>query len=59
MAACAQRCIILADHAKIGQHSRLSYAATSEIATVVTDTRAKALPALAQLRQAGCEIVLA
>lgn len=55
----AGRVILMADHSKIGQVSRVSYLATGAIGTLVTDSRARGKPALAALREAGCPVVLA
>lgn len=55
----AQQLIVLADHSKIGQTSRVTYAKLSEVGTLVTDAAAEALPALAALKAAGCPVVLA
>mgnify|MGYP001964255622 len=59
MTAQARRVVILADHSKIGQHSRLTYRSLADIDAVITDARARTLPALAEMRAAGAEVVLA
>ncbi len=55
----AQQLVILADHSKIGQASRVAYARADEIDTLVTNTAASGLPELAALRAAGCRVMLA
>jgi DeoR/GlpR family transcriptional regulator of sugar metabolism len=55
----AQQTVILADHSKIGQRSRTSFCPVQGITRVITDRRANTLPALAALREAGCEVTLA
>lgn len=59
MALRSQRVILLADHSKIGQVSRVSYVTTSRVGTLVTDSGAGKLPGLIALRKAGCPVVLA
>lgn len=57
MAAHAERVLILADHSKIGQTSRVAFCPLDRIDTLVTDPRAVDLPALADLR-AQVDIVI-
>jgi DeoR/GlpR family transcriptional regulator of sugar metabolism len=57
MAEQAQQLVLLADHAKIGQASRVTYARTTDIDVVVTDAKARELPGLSALRKA-CERVI-
>lgn len=57
MAEQAQQLVLLADHAKIGQASRVTYASTEDIDAIVTDAKARTLPALVPLRKA-CERLL-
>ena len=57
MAEQAQQLVLLADHAKIGQASRVTYARTEDIDAIVTDAKARTLPALVPLRKA-CERLL-
>lgn len=59
MAGQAQRLILLADHSKIGQVSRVVYAGLPDIDTLITDTGARALPDLAALQAAGAQVVVA
>ena len=59
MAQQSEAVVILADYSKIGQSSRVSYVKTAGIATLVTDVRARGLPALAALQRAGVRVVLA
>ncbi|MFT4191154.1 MAG: DeoR/GlpR family DNA-binding transcription regulator [Comamonas sp.] len=59
MAQRAAKRIILADHSKIGQSSRVVYAGPGDIDVVVTDAAARALPALEELQQTRCEVLLA
>jgi DeoR family fructose operon transcriptional repressor len=59
MAEQAQQLILLADHAKIGQASRVSYARAADIGVVVTDAKARDLPGMAALRKACERVVLA
>ncbi|MDY0744624.1 DeoR/GlpR family DNA-binding transcription regulator [Paucibacter sp. R3-3] len=59
MAAQAQRVVILADHSKLGQASRVAYARPAEIGTVVTDARARGTPALAALRKSCGQVIVA
>jgi DeoR/GlpR family transcriptional regulator of sugar metabolism len=59
MVAQAQHTVILADHNKIGQRSRTSFCPVDSIYQLITDKRARALPALAALKEAGCKVVLA
>jgi DeoR family fructose operon transcriptional repressor len=58
MAEQAQQVVILADHAKIGQASRVSYLRSADIDTVITDAKARELPGLALLRKACKRVVL-
>lgn len=55
----AQNTVILADHSKIGQRSRTSFCPVGGIFQLITDKRARGLPALAALKDAGCKVVLA
>ncbi|HYP71684.1 MAG TPA: DeoR/GlpR family DNA-binding transcription regulator [Variovorax sp.] len=59
MVASARRCVILADHGKIGQRSRIAYASLAAIDTVVTDSGARGRPGLAELEESNCRIVFA
>lgn len=59
MVASAKRCVILADHSKIGQRSRIAYAGLQAIDTVVTDGGSRQLPGLEELQRAGCRITFA
>ncbi|MEF7616083.1 DeoR/GlpR family DNA-binding transcription regulator [Aquincola sp. MAHUQ-54] len=59
MAAQAQQVVILADHSKIGQASRVTYAKPADIDVIVTDAGAGPLPALAALRKACQQVILA
>lgn len=59
MAAQAQRLIVLADHSKIGQASRVVYAGLPEIDTIVTDAGSRALPGLSALQAAGSHVIVA
>ncbi|SFN27490.1 DeoR/GlpR family DNA-binding transcription regulator [Variovorax sp. OV329] len=59
MVASARRCVILADHSKIGQRSRIAYASLAAIDTVVTDGGARRQPGLDELQKAGCAIAFA
>ena len=59
MAGQAAHTIILADYSKIGQRSRVSFCAVERIHQLITDKRARALPALAALQDAGCNVVIA
>ncbi len=52
----ADRTVILADHSKIGQASRISFCPTSGIDTLVTDNHARDLPELAALAAAVPEV---
>lgn len=54
----AQRVVILADYSKVGQASRVSYAAAADIHDVVTDSRARTLPAFKELKRAGCRMIV-
>ena len=59
MVASARRCVILADHGKIGQRSRIGYADLAAIDTIVTDAGARQRPGMDGLQQSGCKIVFA
>ncbi|MBK9573910.1 MAG: DeoR/GlpR transcriptional regulator [Rhodoferax sp.] len=59
MAQQARRVIILADYSKIGHSSRVSYVKTTDIDTIVTDARARALPGFSALQRAGARLVVA
>ncbi|MDF1484535.1 DeoR/GlpR family DNA-binding transcription regulator [Ramlibacter sp. H39-3-26] len=59
MAQQAQRLVVLADHSKIGQASRVVYAGPQDIDTIVTDAAARAMPALSALQAAGNHVVVA
>lgn len=59
MAEQAQQLVLLADHAKIGQASRVIYARTADIDVLVTDTKARELPGLPALRKACERVILA
>lgn len=59
MAEQADHVVILADHSKIGQTSRVSYAAADKIDTLVTDARSRELPALAALRKQCQRVIVA
>ena len=55
----AQRVVILADHSKIGHSSRVSYIKTSDIDSIITDTKAFSLPGLAALERGGVKVTFA
>lgn len=55
----AMRVVILADHSKIGQSSRVSYIASADIDTVVTDSRARHLQGFTALKLAGNHLIVA
>ena len=59
MAEQAQQVVILADHSKLGQTSRVSYARCADIDIVVTDARARDGVALAGLRKACPRVLVA
>jgi len=59
MAAQSQQCIVLADHSKIGQISRVAYARSADIDVLVTDAAARGVPALAALRKACAHVHVA
>ncbi|MDM0044983.1 DeoR/GlpR family DNA-binding transcription regulator [Variovorax dokdonensis] len=59
MCAAAQKTVLLADHSKLGLRSRVRYARIADIDVVVTDKGAQALSALADLRAARCEVLIA
>lgn len=60
-AMCEQsRCVvILADHSKLGQHSRVQFCEMSRIDRVITDIQGQKQPAFSSLKDSGCDIVLA
>ena len=55
----AQRHVILADHSKIGQASRVCFCDIGDIDVVVTDARSRRMAAFAALQAAGCDVVIA
>lgn len=55
----AGRLILLADHTKLGQNSRMNYASIEQVSMLVTDSSAATLPAFAALQQALPEVILA
>lgn len=55
----AQQVVILADHSKIGQASRVTYVRSADIDIAVTDTRAREVGALAALRKACPRVIVA
>ena len=59
MAGQAMRTVILADHSKIGQTSRVSFCPLERIDRLITDGKAPRSPGHAALAKAGCPIVLA
>ena len=59
MAEQAQQLVLLADHAKIGQASRVTYARPADIHVVITDAKARELPGLPALRKACERLILA
>lgn len=59
MANQAHRTVILADHSKIGQRSRVGFCNVENVYQLITDKRARDLPGLAALREVGCTVVLA
>jgi DeoR/GlpR family transcriptional regulator of sugar metabolism len=59
MIAQSARVVILADHSKIGVSSRVSFCPADSIDILITDARSEAQPGFADLRSAGCKIVLA
>ena len=59
MSAQARHTVILADHSKIGQSSRVSFCSVENIYQLITDKRAHHLPHLETLRDAGCKVLLA
>ncbi|MGJ7525008.1 DeoR/GlpR family DNA-binding transcription regulator [Variovorax sp. GB1P17] len=59
MAEQAQQVVIVADHAKIGQASRVTYRRTAEIDVVVTDAKSRELPGLPALRKACNKLIIA
>lgn len=54
----AKALIVLADHSKLGQTSRVVYAVPQDIATIVTDAAARALPATSALQASGPNVVV-
>jgi DeoR/GlpR family transcriptional regulator of sugar metabolism len=59
MAEQAQQVVIMADHSKIGQTSRVTYMRSSDINVVVTDAKARELPGLAALRKVCGRVIVA
>ena len=59
MVACSKRRVMLADHGKLGQASRVGWCAVNDIDQIVTDGRARRMPALEALREGGCDILIA
>ncbi|SDV47347.1 DeoR/GlpR family DNA-binding transcription regulator [Chitinasiproducens palmae] len=59
MVSCAARCVILADHSKLGQTSRSIYAMPEQVGALVTDARGAQDATAHSFRQAGCEVVVA
>lgn len=59
MAQQARRVVILADHSKIGQSSRVSYVKIADIDTIITDTRAPTAPGFAALQRGTAQLVIA
>ncbi|QNK66465.1 DeoR/GlpR family DNA-binding transcription regulator [Variovorax sp. PAMC26660] len=59
MAEQAQQVVIVADHAKIGQASRVTYMRTADIDVVVTDAKSRELPGLPALRKACSKLIIA
>ncbi|MDR7375673.1 DeoR/GlpR family transcriptional regulator of sugar metabolism [Rhodoferax ferrireducens] len=59
MAGQAGHTVILADHSKIGQRSRVGFCPVGGIYQLITDKRARKLAALTALQDAGCSVVLA
>lgn len=55
----AGQLILLADHSKLGLTSRMNYAAISEVTTLVTDSGASSLPALAALQNVLPAVIVA
>ncbi|MBD8164979.1 DeoR/GlpR family DNA-binding transcription regulator [Erwinia persicina] len=55
----AGRLIVLADHTKLGQTSRISYASLQQISTLVTDSGAESLAAFDALKAVLPQVVLA
>lgn len=59
MAGQARHTVLLADHSKIGQRSRVSFCTTQAIHLLITDKHARDLPELATLQAAGVKVLLA
>lgn len=59
MSACADQTIILADHGKWGQTSRIAYCPPERIAVTVTDAGASRLPEFDSLRRKFPHVVIA
>lgn len=59
MAEQAQQVVILADHSKIGQTSRVTYARNADIDIIVTDAKAREIAGLAALRKNCARVVIA
>lgn len=58
MAAQAQQVVILADHSKIGQASRVGYARPADIDIVITDAKARDVPGLSALRRSCRQVMV-
>ncbi|SEM04887.1 transcriptional regulator, DeoR family [Variovorax sp. YR750] len=54
----SKRRIVLADHSKIGQTSRVVYAPMADIGILITDSASCDLPAFDDLCQANCELLV-
>ncbi|MDM0035078.1 DeoR/GlpR family DNA-binding transcription regulator [Variovorax sp. J22P271] len=59
MAQQAQQVVILADHSKIGQASRVTYVRSADIDIMVTDARSREIAALAALRKVCARVIVA
>jgi len=59
MAQQAQQVAILADHSKIGQASRVTYARSADIDVLVTDAKSREIGALAALRKVCARVIVA
>lgn len=59
MAEQAKQVVILADHSKIGQTSRVTYARNADIDIIVTDSKAREVAGLAALRRHCEQVVIA
>ncbi|QEI07422.1 DeoR/GlpR transcriptional regulator [Pigmentiphaga aceris] len=59
MAERADRCVILADHSKLGQRSRIAYCPVERIHTLVTDKGARRIAAFDTLRSVIPDTVIA